>query len=409
MSCASCAPLASPCGSPTSAGSSSAPRPSSPNSEGSPGRAERGARPRSCRRAPSALRGERSGRADLLRRRDLANRDGQLPAEVLDRPPVQLARAGLADPHPDAGLAQGERVPVVAGEDLALAYRQARQRALHPSPQVLGVEAFADIVVDGAASEPAVEELVERHGRYPARLAPRRDERPLPTPVGASKVVDAADLVQDGPPDPQRRVALERDATIGLEAIDGVDEPDERRRLQVIGASDRSDGDVHCARNPRGHRHVVLDQCATRQLIAVQPPSPEAHEVHVRVPLRRRRPTDPQFESSPSPQPAPRTLGDDRGRVNPRSCRFAIPIRKRLSEPSGAVQAGSTPPGDTRSDGGWLWTLPGPLGHSISRLLSARTTAWVRSVAPSLAIRVWTPFLTVSSARTIARAISLFV
>src|SRR5438132_8229143 len=28
-----------------------------------------------------------------------------------DRPPVQLARAGLADPHPDAGLAQGERVP----------------------------------------------------------------------------------------------------------------------------------------------------------------------------------------------------------------------------------------------------------------------------------------------------------
>src|SRR5205823_574105 len=37
---------------------------------------------------------------------------------------------------------------------------------------------------------------------------------------------------------------------------------------------------------------------------------------------------------------------------------------------------------------------------------NARTTAWVRSVAPSLAMSVWTPFFTVSSASTIARAIS---
>lgn len=47
--------------------------------------------------------------------------------------------------------------------------------------------------------------------------------------------------------------------------------------------------------------------------------------------------------------------------------------------------------------------------QSIRSARSAMTTAWVRSTAPSLAMSAWMPFLTVSSASTMAFAISLFV
>ena len=70
----------------------------------------------------------------------------------------------------------------------------------------------------------------------------------------------------------------------------------------------------------------------------------------------------------------------------------------------------SVPDGPDRDGGPGFDRYPvGSLPQSMRPLRSASTTAWVRSAAPSFAMSDWTPFFTVSSARTMTRAISLFV
>src|SRR5258707_7467663 len=97
--------------------------------------------------------------------------DRELAAQVLDRAAVQLARARLADAHPDRGLTQRQRVPVIASENLALTRRQALQRALDAAAQVLMVVAVTCLIVLGRPVTVAgLEQHVQRE-----RLSVRAD------------------------------------------------------------------------------------------------------------------------------------------------------------------------------------------------------------------------------------------
>jgi hypothetical protein len=100
-----------------------------------------------------------------------------------------------------------------------------------------------------------------------ARLPLRRGRALAPT-VRPSKLVHAANLVQDRPADPQACITLEGNATLGIEPVDGVDQPDQSGGLEIVRAGDRTDRDIHPAGNPRRQRREALDERTTRRSVA---------------------------------------------------------------------------------------------------------------------------------------------
>src|SRR4029077_9218025 len=143
-----------------------------------------------------------------------AHEPRELMSQVLDRAAVQLARARLADAHLHRGLTQGQRVAVVPREQLALAWRQAVEGALDPHPHVLALVGVDAVVIDRPVAIAGLEEQVERERRpvgADLRLGVRRaGARALALAAGV--VVEPAELVEDGPADPEAGISLERDA-----------------------------------------------------------------------------------------------------------------------------------------------------------------------------------------------------
>src|SRR5439155_23127009 len=165
-----------------------------------------------------------------------------LMAQVLDRAAVQLAGAGFADAHLLRRLAERERIPVVAREDLTLPRRQALQGALDAHPEVLVLVAIRRLVVRGPVAIAGFEQQVQRQGqtvRADLRLGVRHIDAGA-APFAAGVVVDAPELVEDGATDPQPGVPLEWDAAGRVVAVDGVDQTDEGRRLDIVAPEERS-------------------------------------------------------------------------------------------------------------------------------------------------------------------------
>src|SRR6266568_5123814 len=91
-----------------------------------------------------------------------------------------------------------------------------------------------------------------------ASLLPLRRRLALAPTVRPSKLVHAANLVQDRPADPQACISLEGNTPIQLEPVNGVDKPDQSGSLKIVRAGDRADGNIHAARDPRRQRRITL-------------------------------------------------------------------------------------------------------------------------------------------------------
>src|SRR5256885_11652678 len=204
---------------------------------------------------------------------------------------MQLAGASFADAHPQSGFAQRQRLAVVALEDLALARWQAGHRGAHTRSEILRLVALRDLVLLRSAVVPALDELVERHGPVVGARLPLRRGRALAPTVRPSKLVHATDFVEDRPADPQARITLEGDTSLGIELIDGVDQPDESSRLEIVGTRDRTHRYVHAVRNPGGERREALDERASRRGIAPTTLCPQQGRVRQGPPPPRRTPT----------------------------------------------------------------------------------------------------------------------
>jgi hypothetical protein len=107
-----------------------------------------------------------------------------------------------------------------------------------------------------------------------ARLPLRRGLALAPT-VRPSKLVHAANLVEDRPADPQACITLEGDASLGVKAVDSVDQPDQRGRLEIVRSGDCAYRDVHPVGDPRGQRREALDERASRRGVALPTPCPQ--------------------------------------------------------------------------------------------------------------------------------------
>src|SRR5256712_12753620 len=163
---------------------------------------------------------------------------------------MQLAGPRFADPHAKPGFTEREGLAVVPLENLALARWQAGHRGAHTGAEILRLVALREFVLLRPPVVPALDELIKRYGpAIGARLPLRRGLALAPT-VRPSKLVHAANLVQDRPADPQACIALEGNAARRLEPVNGVDKPDQRCGLKIVEASDRADRDVHPACDP---------------------------------------------------------------------------------------------------------------------------------------------------------------
>src|SRR4029077_19571932 len=163
-----------------------------------------------------------AGRGDRVRQDDR-----ELSPKVLNRAAVELARASLADSHPQAGFTQREGLPVVPLQHLALARWQAGHRGAHTRAEILRLVALREFVLLRPPVVPAFDEVIERHGAAVGARLPLRRGRALAPTVRPSKLVDTAHLVEDRAADPQACITLEGVTPIRLEPVDGVDQPDE--------------------------------------------------------------------------------------------------------------------------------------------------------------------------------------
>src|SRR5207244_1751957 len=117
--------------------------------------------------------------------------NGELAPEVLDRPAVQLTRAGFADAHSQSRFAQRQRLAVVALEDLALARWQAGHRGAHTHSEILRLVALREFVLLRAPVVPALDQLLDRHGPVVGARLPLRRGLALAPTVRPSKLVHA--------------------------------------------------------------------------------------------------------------------------------------------------------------------------------------------------------------------------
>src|SRR4029077_12062841 len=234
---------------------------------------------------------------------------------------VQLARARLADAHLHRGLAERERVAVVPREKLAPARRQAVEGALDPHPHVLALVGVYPVVIDRPVAIAGLKEHVERERRpvgADLRLGVRRDgARALALAAGV--VVEPAQLVKDGPTDPEAGISLERDAARGVIAVDGVDQADERSRLDVVASHQRAGRHAHPARERRRERRVPLDERATRHAVALAAARPSLAGAHADPPSTAVRPVRPYVAGG--------TLAVAPGALKPHSGLLRIPKR----------------------------------------------------------------------------------
>src|SRR6267378_5103573 len=168
---------------------------------------------------------------------------------------------------------------------------QAGHRGAHTHAEILRLVAFRDLVLLRPPVVPALDEVIERYGPVIKARFPLRRGLALAPTVRPSEVVHAADLVEDRPADPQAGITLEGDAPCRLEPVDGVDEADESGRLEIIDTSDRSDGNVHYACDPRGERREALDERTSRRSVALTTACPKQGRVRQRPPPLRRTPT----------------------------------------------------------------------------------------------------------------------
>ena len=118
------------------------------------------------------------------------------------------------------------------------------------------------------------------------------------------------------------------------------------------------------------------------------------------------------FTAASTPEQDQRTLGSFKAAVDQAVQRLkAIKPPDRVRALHRQLVATIAAYGDdiAKAQRGFGSSSPSTRLKAQTELRTAITAACVRSVAPSFAMSVWTPFLTVSSASTIARAISLFV
>jgi hypothetical protein len=93
--------------------------------------------------------------------------------------------------------------------------------------------------------------------------------------VRPSKLVHAANLIEDRPTDPQACITLEGNAPIRLEPIDGIDQPDQTGRLKIVRAGDSASRNVHTAGDPGSQRRIALDERTSRRRVARATPCPK--------------------------------------------------------------------------------------------------------------------------------------
>src|SRR2546427_3531830 len=189
------------------------------------------------------------------------------------------------------GGMRARRVRVVPLENLALARWQAGHRGAHTRAKVLRLVALREFVLLRPPVVPALDELIERYGpAIGARLPLRRGFALAPT-VRPSKLVHAANLVQDRPADPQACIALKGNAPLRLETVHGVDQPDQSGGLEVVRAGDRADRNVHATCDTGSQRREALDERTSRCGVALPTPCPQQGRVRQGPPPPRRTPT----------------------------------------------------------------------------------------------------------------------
>src|SRR2546430_13255131 len=204
---------------------------------------------------------------------------------------MQLARASFADPHAESRLPQRERLAVIAFKHFPLARRQAGHRGAHTRSEVLRFVALREFVLLRSPVVPALDELIKRHGPVVGARLPLRRGRALAPTVRPSKLVHATDFVEDRPADPQACITLKGNTPLGIELIDGVDQPDQSSRLEIVGTRDRTYRYVHSVRDPGGERREALNERASRRGIAPTTLCPQQGRVRQGPPPPRRTPT----------------------------------------------------------------------------------------------------------------------
>src|SRR5256714_5474865 len=204
---------------------------------------------------------------------------------------MQLAGASFADAHAESRLPQGERLAVVALEDLALTRWQAGHRGAHTRSEIFRLVALREFVLLHSPVVPALDELIERHGPVVGARLPLRRGRALAPTVRPSKLVHATDFVEDRPADPQACITLKGNTPLRIELIDGVDQPDQSSRLEIVGTRDRTHRHVHAVRDPGGERREALNERASRRGVAPTTLCPQQGRVRQGPPPPRRTPT----------------------------------------------------------------------------------------------------------------------
>src|SRR5439155_5083339 len=89
-----------------------------------------------------------------------------------------------------------------------------------------------------------------------------------PLPEDPSATIETPQLVDHRTPDPLPGEALERHPAAVVEAIDGVDQPDDPGRHEVLASLHARGRYAHFGDQPRDVRAVALDELRPRVLVA---------------------------------------------------------------------------------------------------------------------------------------------
>ena len=117
--------------------------------------------------------------------------------------------------------------------------------------------------------------------------------------VGPPKLVDPSDFVENGTPNTETGVSLEGNPSRRIEAVDGVDQADDRGGLEVVGAGDRAGGHVHPVGDPCREGRVALDQSAAGRGITRPTECPKRGRFRQGPPPPRRASTGDLVQISP--------------------------------------------------------------------------------------------------------------